>query len=295
MRIADLGFCVLKVHPLFVAVMIVAGLTGFLSVFLLSFVVVLAHELCHGLAARAFGFPVREVELLPFGGVARIEGMFELNPAAETIIAAAGPACNLLLMMAAISLDRFLPLPPHWIRLFIDVNLGMAALNLLPALPLDGGRMLRGMLARRHDITRVTRLCAVLGIAAGVGLMALFVWVSLQGSVNLSIALMSMFLALAALREYKTAPLLLCHGLTGKRESLARHDALPVRHIVARRQLSLGSLARKFLPGWYHMVTVVDDDCRPLGSLDEEQILRALSRVGAAATAEQALRKSAGG
>lgn len=288
MRIADLGFTVVRVDPLFLLVMLIAALTGYLSVFLLSFVVVLLHEFCHGLAARAFGFAVREVVLLPFGGVARIEGMFELNPGAEFVIAAAGPACNLLLMMAALSLDHYIALPGPWITLFIDVNLGIAALNLLPVLPLDGGRMLRGLLAKRWDIVAVTRVCAALGILAGAALMALFVWAGLQGSVNLSIALMAIFLALAAFREYRGAPLLLYRGLLGKREALSRHDALPVRHIMARRQMPLSTLVRRFLPGWFHMVTVVDDDCRPLGTLDEEQILALIGRTGAAMTVGQA-------
>jgi stage IV sporulation protein FB len=288
MRIADLGFTVVRVDPLFLIVMLIAALTGYLSVFLLSFVVVLLHELCHGLVARAFGFPVREVVLLPFGGVAHIEGMFEMNPSAEFVIAAAGPACNLLLLMAALSLDHYIALPGPWITLFIDVNLGIAALNLLPVLPLDGGRMLRGLLARRWDIVAVTRWCAVLGVVAGAALMALFVWAAMQGSVNLSVALMAVFLTLAALREYRGAPLLLLRGLLGKREALNRHDALPVRHIVARRQMPLGALVRRFLPGWYHMVTVVDDDCRPLGTLDEESILSLVGRSGAAMTTGQA-------
>jgi stage IV sporulation protein FB len=293
MRIADIGGCAVKLNPLFLAVMVLAALTGYLSIFLLSFAVVLLHECCHALAARSFGFAVREVELLPFGGVARIEGLFELDPTAEVVIAAAGPACNLILLMTAVSLDRFLALPPHWITLFIDVNLGMAALNLLPALPLDGGRMLRGLLSRHFDLIKVTRLCSWAGLAAAAGLAGVFLWASLQGSINLSIALMALFFFLASLRELKQAPFLIYKGLSGKRESLKRNDALPVRHIMARQNMELGSLVRRFTPGWYHMVTVVDDECRPLGAIDEEQVIAALYRVGSSAAVGEVAGKRA--
>jgi stage IV sporulation protein FB len=283
MRIAIIAGCEIKVNWLFVAVLFVAALSGYLTVFLLSFTLVLLHEGCHALAARACGFHAREIELLPFGGVARIDGLFELNPAAEAIIAAAGPACNILLLMAALSLNAIFPLPASQLRFFLDVNMGIAALNLLPALPLDGGRILRGLLARHFDIVRVTRICAASGICASALLGALFLWAAIKGTLNLSVLLMAAFLCLSAWREYVQAPYLVYKGFAGKLGSLKRELMLPVRPLVARRDVHLGALVRRFTPGAFHMVTVVDDDCRRLGTLDEEQVVNALFKKGAEA------------
>ena len=241
----------------------------------------LLHEGCHAAAARAFGFGVREIELLPFGGVARIDGMFELNPTAEFVIALAGPLCNILLLMAALSLNSLVKLPDQPYRLFVDANLGIAALNLLPALPLDGGRMLRGLLSKRYDVVRVTRACSVAGLAASALLAGLFLWAATEGVLNISVLLMALFLSLASWKEYAQAPYLLYKGFTGKKGSLKRESALPVRQIAARADMSLGRLARRFSPGFYHVVLVVDGDCRRLGTLDEEQIVDALMSRGA--------------
>jgi stage IV sporulation protein FB len=281
MRIAVIAGCELRANWLFVAVMVVAALSGYLSVFLVSFVLVLLHEGCHALAARAFGFGTREIELLPFGGVARIDGLFELNPTAEFFIAAAGPACNVLLWMAAQTVNSFFSLPYVQFRLFSDANLAIAALNLLPALPLDGGRMLRGLLARHFDIVRVTRGCALSGIAVSALLAAGFAWAAFRGVWNLSVLLIAVFLCLSAWREYAQAPYLVYKSFEGKRGSLTRHAALPVRQLIARQDMRLGQLARRFSPGHYHFVTVVDDACRRVGSLDEEEVVEALMKWGA--------------
>ena len=281
MRIAVIAGCEIRANWLFVAVIFVAALTGYLTVYLLSFALVLLHEGCHALAARAFGFSTRQIELLPFGGVARVDGMFELNPTAEAVIAAAGPACNLILLMAALSIDRLFPLPEEQLRFFVDINLGLAALNLLPALPLDGGRILRGLLSRHFNPVRVTRGCAISGIAVSAALGVLFLWSALHGAMNLSLLLMAVFLCFAAWREYSQAPWLFYKGITGKRVSLQQSSALPVRYLIARADMRLGDLARRFSLGYFHIVNVVDADCRRLGTLDEEQIVQALLDLGA--------------
>ncbi len=281
MRVAVIAGCEIRANWLFVAVMFVAALTGFLTVFLLSFALVLLHEGCHALAARAFGFSTRQIELLPFGGVARIDSMFELNPTAEVVIAAAGPACNLVLLMAAISIDCLFPLPEEQLRYFIDVNLGLAALNLLPALPLDGGRILRGVLSKHFDPVRVTRGCAVSGIAVSAMLALFFLWMAFHGVMNLSLLLVAVFLCFAAWREYTQAPWLFYKGITGKRASLQQMSALPVRYMIARSDMRLGDLVRRFSLGCFHIVNVVDAECRRLGTLDEEQIVQALLDRGA--------------
>ena len=281
MVVAVIGGCQIRVHWLFVVVLLLAALSGYLGVFLLSFALVLLHEGSHAVVANAYGFRAREIELLPFGGVARIDGLYDANPDAELAIAAAGPACNLVLAMTALSLDRFLPLPPERVRLFVDVNLGMAALNLLPVLPLDGGRMVRGLLARRFDVIRVTRLAAAFGMAAAGVLALLFLWMALHGTLNLSVLLMAIFLLLAAWREYRMAPTLLYRGLAGQRGRLSDRSALPVRQLVVRQDMTLAALAHRLTPGFYHIVTVVDDDCRPLGILHEEMLVDGILRHGA--------------
>jgi len=155
------------------------------------FVLVTLHELGHSFAAQAYGIVVKQIVLSPIGGVAQLERMPE-NPRQELVIAAAGPAVNFLvaMVMVVIALVGGLGLPSlghalpgvngfGFSALFAYIfvyNIILALFNLIPAFPLDGGRILRALLAMRLDYVRATRLAANIGrlAAVGFGLYGLF-------------------------------------------------------------------------------------------------------------------------
>jgi Zn-dependent protease len=152
------------------------------------FVCLILHELGHALAARAFGIGTRDITMYPIGGVARLERMSE-QPGEELCIALAGPAVNLLLaglLLAPLFLFSLLSpafadtgLGKYLLSLLV-VNLVLVVFNLVPAFPMDGGRVLRALLALAIGHLRATRIAvAVAGILAvlmvflGLGLMPL--------------------------------------------------------------------------------------------------------------------------
>ncbi len=132
------------------------------------FSIVVLHELGHIVAARFFGIGTRDIILSPIGGLARLKGMPE-KPSQEIAIALAGPAVNLVL--AALGYGILLVLPAaqdsaglsllsaltQW---FVTLNLVLLAFNLVPALPMDGGRVLRAALTPRFGPLRATQIAA---------------------------------------------------------------------------------------------------------------------------------------
>ena len=168
-------------------------------VILLLFICVVIHELAHSLVAVRMGFPVRDIVLLPLGGVAQMERMPE-RPAQEFLMAIAGPLSNfviaVLLTVAGLALEmgagRDLwqllidPIQLGWrgiIPYLIVTNLGLAVFNLIPAFPMDGGRVLRALLATVISHARATTLAVRVGqgLAWMLGLTGLltsnFIWV----------------------------------------------------------------------------------------------------------------------
>jgi Zn-dependent protease len=153
------------------------GVFGGLLWLVLIFACVLAHELAHSLVARSKGCVVRAIVLLPIGGVSQIERMPE-EWSDELAIAAAGPLASLALAVlaglgAAATGARLWPINlyggPLLARLaWLNVLLGM--FNLLPAFPMDGGRVLRAALERRHSVEVATRLAARVGRMLGVAM-----------------------------------------------------------------------------------------------------------------------------
>jgi len=200
--------------------------------FILSlFGCVVLHELGHALTARAFGVPTMDITLLPIGGVARFQRIPE-QPVQELLIALAGPAVNVVIvgLLFFVFQVRFpgdasdpqrLAQTPFWPQI-LWVNACLAGFNLLPAFPMDGGRVLRALLAMRLPYSRATRLAASVGqfMAIGFGLVglcnqqyflllfvALFVWIGADAEatqVEERIALKDVPVRTAMLTEYHT-------------------------------------------------------------------------------------------
>lgn len=179
-----------------------------LAFILLLFVSVVLHEFGHIFAARRYGIGTSDVTLLPIGGVASMERIPE-KPGQEIIIALAGPAVNVVIA-ALLFLLVGLPQPPSQeiggaqepnvqelalgLSLFQRValaNVVLAVFNLIPAFPMDGGRVLRAILATQLGYLRATRVAAVVGQALAVG----FAFLGLFGSPLLVLVAIFVFLA----------------------------------------------------------------------------------------------------
>jgi len=134
---------------------------------------VVLHELGHALVARQKGLPIADISLYPFGGMARLLGV-PRTTRDEILVAAAGPAVSVVLALGFAGLAALSG--AELARRLAEVNAILAAFNLLPALPMDGGRILRAWLARRRGFYRATRLAARVArvLAVGLGLTGLF-------------------------------------------------------------------------------------------------------------------------
>ena len=161
-----------------------ATLVGVL--FILSiFACVVFHELGHALAAKKYAIRTRDIILLPIGGVARLEKMPD-KPVQELWVALAGPAVNVGIAAAlAVYLyvsNSFSPVDQStmttapFLERILSVNIFLVLFNMIPAFPMDGGRVLRALLAMRLAYTRATRISANLGqgIALLFGIFGLF-------------------------------------------------------------------------------------------------------------------------
>jgi Zn-dependent protease/CBS domain-containing protein len=204
----------LRVHATFFLLLAWIGLAAYAErgmeaalynvVFVLAlFACVVAHEYGHALMARRYGIRTPDITLLPIGGLARLERMPE-NPRHEIAVALAGPAVNVVIWAVLTALGarggtEALTDPmagDNLLGRLAMINLALALFNLVPAFPMDGGRVLRALLSLVTDRVRATR------IAAGAGQMAAFLfgfWGLSSG--NIVLILIAIFIFLAAQGE----------------------------------------------------------------------------------------------
>jgi Zn-dependent protease len=128
------------------------------------FVSILLHELAHSLVARKQGSEIQSITLMALGGVTRMRG--EVQPENEALMAFAGPLTSLGLALLSYGAFALVPLPPELAAAFLVIawmNVALGVFNLLPAFPMDGGRVLRGLLVKRVGRAQATRVATTVG------------------------------------------------------------------------------------------------------------------------------------
>lgn len=248
---------------------------------LVVFAVVVLHELGHALVARRFGIATRDITLYPIGGIARLERMPE-RPRQELLVAIAGPAVNFALALVTYLALRIagaglggepLAIGGALAVQLIWINLSLGLFNLLPAFPMDGGRILRATLAFWMDRPRATAAAAHVGRAIAVvlgivGLMTSF-W----------LALIAVFVWLAAGQE--AAMEKMKTNLSG----VSVADAMISEFQTLAPDAPVERAAARLASGFQHDFPVVDDG-RIVGVLTRADILRGLEHHRGATVAE---------
>lgn len=278
----------ISVDPLLIVTLVVLAGMGRLAGGLLFLGLVLLHEVAHALVAHHYGLRVSRVELTPFGGRAYIPELTVLDPSVEISIALAGPFCNLLLAAVAPALAGMAGrlLAPGLLSMWTTVNLSLALFNLLPGLPLDGGRVVRALLASRLGWTQATRRLAAAGQGLGLLVAAsggILLWNN-AGLPGFSFLLTGVFFWLAARSEYRAGSLSfqryvlqrtsgIGNWLTGTREG---------RWLVVHEEEPLQMVVQRLLPHRYHWVVAVDGRGRPRALLNEAELFALARRHGLA-------------
>ncbi|WP_024280941.1 site-2 protease family protein [Xanthobacter sp. 126] len=258
-----------------------AAWEGVLFVALLFFCVLL-HELGHVFAARRYGVKTPDITLWPFGGIANLERIPE-KPSQELVVAIAGPAVNVVIALVLLAVLSFTlaggdlkaedlakiedPRTSMLVKL-AGANIFLVLFNLIPAFPMDGGRVLRALLAMKMGFARATALAASIGqgLAIGLGLLGIFT--------NPMLMIIGVFVFLAASGEA---------GQVQLREASRGHivaDAMITHFETLGPQATVDDAAEALIRSTQKEFPVVDGAGHLRGVLTRDAMIRALKDQG---------------
>lgn len=238
---------------------------GFFGQFVSYFTAVLLHELAHARCASKLGYALNEFRLMPYG--AALIGEFEdADWRDECLIAAAGPLLNVILLIFCIALWWIVPETYFFTENFAYACLSIAAVNLLPVYPLDGGRIVLALLSRKHNRAAAYKKLRICGYVAGVLFAALFVASCFFGA-NLSYASMSAFIILSTLIPDNRCRYQRLYQLSVRSKKAKK--GVRIQRIMLRADAPSRMLFKWLNSNYYTEFFVVDANLRPLAEFSE--------------------------
>ncbi|MCS6828854.1 MAG: site-2 protease family protein [Caldilinea sp.] len=296
-KIARIAGTEIKIHLTFFLLLAWIGLVYYLQggpgaavegviFIILLFGCVLLHEFGHALAARRYGIPTPDITLLPIGGVARLQRIPD-KPRQELVVALAGPAVNVVIAFLlflwlgrAASLEELTRLESPQLNMaakLMAVNVWLVLFNLIPAFPMDGGRVLRALLAMRMNYAQATQIAASIGqgIAFLFGFLGLFF--------NPLLIFIALFIYLGASQEAALAQ------MRDVARSLPVSAAMVTEFKTLPPSATLNDAIDLLLRTSQHEFPVVDATGRVHGILTRDALLTALRQNGPDTPVREAL------
>lgn len=282
-RVCTVGRMELAVHPLAVLVLFGACVLGRLYDLLQAMLALTMHEAAHVVVSNAFGCRILSVEIQPFGGVARMQ-QTDLAPRAERCIASAGPVASFIIAGVTAIVCDYAPMAGARMHAFLTFNLTLGLLNLLPALPLDGGRVARSFLQERFGAAAALRVTGWMGVITALGMLGLTALAAIRGVYNLTLPVMGLFLLLAAATELKTVPERQIAAFWHKNDVLSAGGGMDVHLLAAHSSMRAAEALRLMQSNRFNLIRVMDARMRLAGELDEGALVLGMARLGVQAS-----------
>jgi stage IV sporulation protein FB len=268
----------IKVNKFFLPYLILLIVIGFRGELLISFIVVMLHEAAHYFAAVFFGFSGFDMKILPIGTVLRLKDLDEASPKEDLIISLAGPVSNFLLAVSLYYI--YIRTNNPGINLFIKSNLALGLFNLIPAFPLDGGRVLRDVLNLKTIYRRANELTIKISIVTGFVLVGCFIFFVLLGIVNYNLGVIGVFVVISSYKEKERIAYIIMGDIIKKRIKFINRKYIENKSISVYYKGDLIGVLSLVDKNKYNIFTVLDENMKVMDIIYEEEILEALKEHG---------------
>lgn len=247
--------------------------TGQFELYAIAYFFAFLHECAHILTAKSLNLQVEKVEFLPVGFAAKIRGVSALSVKEELILLISGPAANLVFFIFTALICKTIPsLNTEVLSSCISVNIILACFNMLPIIPLDGGRIFLIMLSLNMGILKCARFCTVFSKILNIFLLFISICIFIiTGSFIMIIVVCYILFLLFGDNENITADSFLY--ILNKKNLIKTNKVVPLKPAAAAETTSLINILREIDRKNVMIITVFDNDNKMVGILDEYRIL----------------------
>ena len=265
----------INIHPTFILFACLLIYFGQSILFFNYLLVMFLHELAHAFVARRLGYNIKNIKIIPFGICLNIKSI-NLLPKDEIKIALAGPIVNFFLALCTIALWWVFPESYNHTFIFCYANFITATFNLIPAFPLDGGRVFLSLLKLKSSSKQAIKVCKLFNIIIALFLFVMFIW-----SCFISVNLTYFFVCLCVLsgifdRNNQQKYSIINYGYLKKVGKVIK-----IKPILISQEEPLYS-ACKFIDNFtYVSVSVSDEDKNIIATFSETEFLKLLEKYNA--------------
>lgn len=266
----------IKLNLFFILFLFLSYYIGYLHVAVIIFLSVFLHELGHVWAARMLKLRVEEIEIFPFGGVARMEQISKYGGATEALVALAGPLVSLLLAMMFYVISIF----GETFFLITKYNFILFIFNLIPVLPMDGGRIARNILMYFNGYRKATKIMSLLGRVFAIALVIYNALMIINGDTSVAYLITAIFVFLGAEKEMKYCSYYYLFYRNNKKIKAIKKNTIKKRVIEVRGDVLIRVVANNFSPSSLCEIRVIDNKGRLIKKLSETDIMDSILNYG---------------
>lgn len=259
-----------RINILTILVFIVCYITKTLKILCVSYAVMLAHELAHTLAATCIGLKISHISFFPFGVNLKLKNKMVYSLADEVILYISGPLANVLFALAAVIIYNIYP--SQSIKLFYISNIMLFVMNMLPALPLDGGIILKKILS--YAAGEKTAMKVIRGISAVISLILLFVGFGVLyiTKMNFSILVFAVLMAGNMFTQSEKYDVDFVKELMFYKKKVSNK----IKHIIVSEKLDYRKIVKQLDKKFYHIIYLMNDEGEIQRVITETQLLNSL-------------------
>ncbi|GEM_PF-205790 len=268
----------IKVSKLSVPYIVLLIIIGFKGKIIIAFMLVVMHECVHFIVAKKLGFKGFDIEILPIGAVLRLQDLDDADPKEDLIISISGPLFNLIFALIAFLLN--LKFNNYYLYLLYMSNLSLGIFNLVPAFPLDGGRIVRDILALKTFYKRANRI--TVGISYVIGsLMLIYSLVSVfQNKKSISFIIIGVFIIIASYKEKERIVYLIMGDIIKKKSKFMKKGYMENRSISIYHKKTLLEALSIVDKNKYNIFIVLDNDMKATNVIYEGELIEAIKSYG---------------